>query len=204
MSSTWRTHSHSAESSTCPSAPISRPKADQFYPGRVAESKSATRRISYMGEAVAAIRLIREQLIEVVGRRTATAVAETRIQQLLRLYGEEEEGIRCALHTLLEEVFNEEDQDGFVVFDKEEIASVSTQTLPDFTMVALFSGFFLLVLLHYFPFHLLPALHVSTLFAHSLASKGCPTEKNLIWALPKQQSRDHRLVSILAPGKSLA
>ena len=79
-----------------------------------------------MGEAVAVVRLIREQLKEVVGRRIASAVAETRIQQLLQLYGEEEEGIRCVLHTLLEEVFNEEDQDGFVVFDREEIASVST------------------------------------------------------------------------------
>ena len=79
-----------------------------------------------MGEAVAVVRLIREQLKEVVGRRIASAVAETRIQQLLQLYGEEEEGTRCVLHTLLEEVFNEEDQDGFVVFDREEIASVST------------------------------------------------------------------------------
>ena len=166
MSSTWRTHSHSAESSTCPSAPISRPKADQFYPGRVAERKSATLRVSYMGEAVAAIRLIREQLIEVVGRRIATAVAETRIQQLLRLYGEEEEGIRCALHTLLEEVFNEEDQDGFVVFDKEEIASVSTQTFPDFTMVTLFSSFVSLIL----PFLLLSYPQVAILlYAHSMA-----------------------------------
>ena len=79
-----------------------------------------------MGEAVAVVRLIREQLKEVVGSQIASAVAETRIQQLLQLYGEEEEGIRCVLHTLLEEVFNEEDQDGFVVFDREEIASVST------------------------------------------------------------------------------
>ena len=85
-----------------------------------------------MGESVAAIRLIREQLREVVGRQIASSVAETRIQQLLELYGEEEEGVRCVLHTLLEEVFNEEDQDGFVVFDKEEIASVSTLTHPDF------------------------------------------------------------------------
>ena len=86
-----------------------------------------------MGESAAATRLIREQLREVVGRRTATAVAETRIQQLLQLYGEEEEGIRCVLHTLLEEVFNEEedkDEDGFVIFDREEIASVSTSTIP--------------------------------------------------------------------------
>ena len=85
-----------------------------------------------MGEPEAAIRLIREQLREVVGRRTATAVAETRIQQLLQLYGEEEEeGVSCVLHTLLEEVFNEEedkDEDGFVIFDREEIASVSIST----------------------------------------------------------------------------
>ena len=81
-----------------------------------------------MGEAVGVVRLIREQLREVVGRRIASAVAETRIRQLLQLYGEEEEGLRCVLHTLLEEVFNEEDQDGFVVFDKEEIESVSTLT----------------------------------------------------------------------------
>ena len=85
-----------------------------------------------MGEAVAVVRLIREQLKEVVGSRIASAVAETRIQQLLQLYGEEEEGTRCILHTLLEEVFNEEDQDGFVVFDREEIASVSTLIYPDF------------------------------------------------------------------------
>ena len=85
-----------------------------------------------MGESAAAIRLIREQLREVVGRRTASAVAETRIQQLLQLYGEEE-GVHCVLHTLLEEVFNEEedkDEDGFVIFDREEIASVSTSTIP--------------------------------------------------------------------------
>ena len=84
-----------------------------------------------MGESEAAIRLIREQLREVVGRRTASAVAETRIQQLLQLYGEE--GFSCVLHTLLEEVFNEEedkDEDGFVIFDREEIASVSTSTIP--------------------------------------------------------------------------
>ena len=85
-----------------------------------------------MGEAVAVVRLIREQLKEVVGSQIASAVAETRIQQLLQLYGEEEEGTRCVLHTLLEEVFNEEDQDGFVVFDREEIASVSTLIYPDF------------------------------------------------------------------------
>ena len=84
-----------------------------------------------MGEAVAVVRLIREQLKEVVGSQIASAVAETRIQQLLQLYGEEEEGIRCVLHTLLEEVFNEEDQDEFVVFDREEIASVSTLNYPD-------------------------------------------------------------------------
>jgi len=83
-----------------------------------------------MGEAVAVVRLIREQLKEVVGRRIASAVAETRIQQLLQLYGEEEEGVRCVLHTLLEEVFNEEDQDGFVVFDREEIASALMVSSP--------------------------------------------------------------------------
>ena len=84
-----------------------------------------------MGEAGAVVRLIREQLGEVVGRRIASAVAETRIQQLLQLYGEEEEeGLRCVLHTLLEEVFDEQDQDGFVVFDREELASVSTLTNP--------------------------------------------------------------------------
>ena len=78
----------------------------------------------FMGESEAATRLIREQLREFVGGELA--VGDSRIQQLLQLYGEEEEGLRCVLHTLLEEVFNEEEDDGFVIFDKEEIASVST------------------------------------------------------------------------------
>ena len=77
----------------------------------------------FMGESEAATRLIREQLREFVGGELA--VGDSRIQQLLQLYGEEEEGLRCVLHTLLEEVFNEEEDDGFVIFDKEEIASVS-------------------------------------------------------------------------------
>jgi len=78
------------------------------------------------------IRLIREKLSEVVGSRIAVGVSDTRIWQLIQLYGEEEEGTNCALHTLLEEVFEEEDnfheeeeQGGFVVFGREEIASVS-------------------------------------------------------------------------------
>jgi len=76
------------------------------------------------------IRLIREKLSEVVGSRIAVGVSDTRIWQLIQLYGEEEEGTNCALHTLLEEVFEEEDnfheeeeQGGFVVFGREEIAS---------------------------------------------------------------------------------
>ena len=77
----------------------------------------------FMGESEAATRLIREQLREFVGGELA--VGDSRIQQLLQLYGEEEEGLRCVLHTLLEELFNEEEDDGFVIFDKEEIASVS-------------------------------------------------------------------------------
>jgi len=82
------------------------------------------------------VRLIREKLSEVVGSRIAVGVSDTRIWQLIQLYGEEEEGTNCALHTLLEEVFEEEDnfheeeeQDGFVVFDREEIASAASGSM---------------------------------------------------------------------------
>ena len=138
VSSTWRTHSHSA-ASTCRSSPISGSKATPILSWTHCRTQICFPAESYMGESVAAIRLIREQLREVVGRGIATAVAETRIQQLLQLYGEEEEGVRCVLHTLLEEVLNEEEQDGFVIFDKEEIASVSTSTNLDFTFLAQYS-----------------------------------------------------------------